>query len=149
MVQPLGTLPKILEIEAMIIFLLHLVFFTSNHLPLVESINLISSSPPSGSLMTLGSKVRLSCSSDSPWFFCLWHSPDGGKQCAIQESSPTSVCTSSPQLVLWGTTRTCGVTIHSITKQDHGDWLCLLSDIQEFETKKQTLNIQASYKIRA
>ena len=110
--------------------------------PRVSCMNIVSSSPTSGSLMTLGSQVRLSCSSDSPWFFCLWHSPDGGKQCAIQESSPTSVCTSSPQLVLWGTTRTCGVTIHSITKQDHGNWVCLLSDIREFDSRKQFINLQ-------
>ena len=45
---------------------------------------LVHSSPPAGTITPEGSPLSLSCSSSSPWFFCLWHSPRGDKQCAIQ-----------------------------------------------------------------
>ena len=55
----------------------------------VTGMTLTSTSPMAGTITTEGSPLTLSCASSSKWFFCLWHSPVGGKQCAIQEDQVT------------------------------------------------------------
>ena len=50
-----------------------------------RGMEMVSRLPRLGTITREGSPLTLSCSSSSPWFFCLWHSPVGGKQCAIQE----------------------------------------------------------------
>ena len=50
-----------------------------------RGMEMVSRLPKLGTITREGSPLTLSCSSSSPWFFCLWHSPVGGKQCAIQE----------------------------------------------------------------
>ena len=50
----------------------------------VMGMEMESTLPLKGTITKEGSPLTLSCSSSSPWFFCLWHSPLGGKQCAIQ-----------------------------------------------------------------
>ena len=50
-----------------------------------RGMEMVSRLPRLGTITREGSPLTLSCSSSSPWFFCLWHSPIGGKQCAIQE----------------------------------------------------------------
>ena len=52
----------------------------------VMGMEMESTLPSKGTITKEGSPLTLSCSSSSPWFFCLWHSPLGGKQCAIQEA---------------------------------------------------------------
>jgi hypothetical protein len=47
----------------------------------------ISTSPPAGQIIKQGMPVTLSCASNVNWFFCVWRSPGGGKQCAIQETT--------------------------------------------------------------
>ena len=58
----------------------------------VLGMEMVSRLPMKGTITKEGSPLTLSCSSSSPWFFCLWHSPLGGKQCAIQEAQVIS-CT--------------------------------------------------------
>ena len=58
----------------------------------VMGMEMESTLPLKGTITKEGSPLTLSCSSSSRWFFCLWHSPLGGKQCAIQEAQVIS-CT--------------------------------------------------------
>lgn len=61
-------------------------------------INVINATPPDGTLVKVGRTVRLSCRTDASWFFCVWKSPNGGKQCAINEERPTSVCSGDERI---------------------------------------------------
>merc|ERR1712180_496648 len=98
-------------------------------------LDLVSYLPGPGTITREGSPLTLSCSSSSPWFFCLWHSPVGDKECAIQESEVTSVCGEEGDLRTLHTqshSSTCQLELHQVTREDHGHWMCLLNDIQEF-----------------
>ena len=57
----------------------------------VVGMEMVSRLPMKGTITKEGSPLTLSCASSAPWFFCLWHSPVGGKQCAIQEDQVTPV----------------------------------------------------------
>ena len=41
-------------------------------------------SPESSTMVLEGESLVMSCEADLPWFLCVWTSPLGGKQCAIQ-----------------------------------------------------------------
>jgi hypothetical protein len=47
----------------------------------------IGTNPPDGQIIKQGQTVTLTCSTNVNWFFCVWRSPGGGKQCAIQETT--------------------------------------------------------------
>ena len=57
----------------------------------VLGMEMVSRLPMKGTITKEGSPLTLSCASSAPWFFCLWHSPVGGKQCAIQEDQVAPV----------------------------------------------------------
>ena len=46
--------------------------------------NITKTSPESSTMVPEGEFLVLSCEADQPWFLCVWTSPLGGKQCAIQ-----------------------------------------------------------------
>jgi len=91
-------------------------------------LELVSYLPQAGSITREGSPLSLSCSSSSPWFFCLWHSPVGGKQCAIQENHTQA--------------QECSLRIERLAREDHGTWMCLLNDIKEFDTVKASVYVE-------
>ena len=53
-------------------------------------------------IYTPGQALTLHCHTDTPWFLCVWTSSSGGKQCAIQERSVSSVCAGDPRIVISG-----------------------------------------------
>ena len=53
-------------------------------------------------ICTPAQAVTLHCHTDTPWFLCVWTSSSGGKQCAIQERSVSSVCAGDPRIVMSG-----------------------------------------------
>merc|ERR1711962_432909 len=107
-------------------------------------LELVSYLPGRGTITREGSPLSLSCSSSSPWFFCVWHSPVGGKQCAIQEGQVASVCGQEGEgRSLYSSSRTeCSLYIERLGREDHGKWMCLLNDIQEFDTVKSTVSVE-------
>ena len=83
----------------------------------------------------------LSCASESPWFFCVWESPQGARLCSVQ-SRETGAVTSSEcgeaegRLGLAGNTTECRVTIQRLQIEDSGQWTCALTD-NNMDTVKQ------------
>ena len=69
----------------------------------VMSIRIMDTSPPSR-LVEEGGTVSFLCQTDRRWFLCLWTSPLGDKQCAIQESEEgaSQVCQGDPRIMVQG-----------------------------------------------
>lgn len=125
-----------------------------------RSIQIISSHPQTSTIVPEGSNITLSCSSSVPWFFCLWNSPRNEKQCAIQEDEVRGVCSraslsSSPSLEpdddsdshlsvykLSGARRTCSLFVDAVSREMHGEWMCLLNEISQFNSVKHTVQLQ-------
>merc|ERR1719483_751391 len=108
----------------------------------ISSIHITSISPLPRTIIPEGSKLTISCSSSTPWFFCLFHSPMGDKQCAIQESEVSSVCSSDTLLSLSGESSTCSLHIARVTRSMHGGWMCLLNEIKQFGSVKTIVNVE-------
>ena len=106
------------------------------------SISVLSTQPSPGTITLEGSNLTISCSSSIPWFFCLFHSPMGDKQCAIQESEVNSVCSSDTLLSLSGESSTCSLHIARVTRHMHGGWMCLLNEISQFDSVKTIINVE-------
>ena len=106
------------------------------------SISVISTNPPPGKIIPEGSNLTISCSSSEPWFFCLFHSPMGDKQCGIQESEVSSVCSSDTLLSLSGESSTCSLDIARVTRDMHGGWMCLLNEIEQFDSVKTIVRVE-------
>ena len=60
---------------------------------ILKRFQVIGTNPPDGQIIKQGQTVTLTCSTNVNWFFCVWKSPDGGKQCAIQQEATTQVKT--------------------------------------------------------
>merc|ERR1719445_646030 len=80
------------------------------------------------------SRLSLYCHTDSAWFLCVWTSPRGDKQCAIQESGVSSVCAGDPRIRITGTSHSCGISVTNVTTEDWGSWMSLVQDGEYFET---------------
>jgi hypothetical protein len=107
----------------------------------------ISQSSASSSLVAEGSNTTLTCATDAPWFFCLWNSPHNDRHCAIQESTPVSVCTSRDEdlVLLTGTPTSCTLHVTAANAAaHHGDWMCLLNDIRDFETVRGRVGLEVA-----
>ena len=46
--------------------------------------NITKTSPERSTMVAEGESLVMSCEANQPWFLCVWTSPLGGKQCAIQ-----------------------------------------------------------------
>ena len=108
----------------------------------LTAISIISTQPRPDRIITEGSNVTISCTSSMPWFFCLFHSPMGDKQCAIQESEVSSVCSSDSLLSLSGELSTCSLHIARVTRDMHGGWMCLLNEISHFDSVKTIVKVE-------
>ena len=107
-------------------------------------INIIRKSPPDGSIIKVGHEVRLSCETDQRWFFCTWKSPDGRKQCGIQQTNPEQVCASEPRIRLDPRSRSCDIVIKDVRPADFGTWMCLVQDGENFETDRRNVAIEVA-----
>ena len=90
------------------------------------------------------SRLSLYCHTDTPWFLCVWTSPRGDKQCAIQEHSVSSVCAGDERIVISGGDTTCSITINNVTARDWGNWMCLVQDGEEFQKDIKYINVQVA-----
>eukprot|EP00092_Neocalanus_flemingeri_P070795 GFUD01086924.1.p1 GENE.GFUD01086924.1~~GFUD01086924.1.p1 ORF type:complete len:574 (+),score=114.66 GFUD01086924.1:113-1834(+) len=108
----------------------------------ISSISIVTTLPRPGTITPEGSNLTISCSSSVPWFFCLFNSPMGDKQCAIQESEVNSVCSSDTLLSLSGESSTCSLDIARVTRHMHGGWMCLLNEISQFDSVKTIVKVE-------
>ena len=72
----------------------------------------------------------------------LFRGPRGDKQCAIQESSPQSVCPNDNRILLEGGRQNCDIVIRNVQPQDYGDWTCFVSDSVDFDNDKGTISLE-------
>ena len=87
------------------------------------------------------------CFKDSISFYLkkhpfLFRGPRGDKQCAIQESSPQSVCPNDNRILLEGGRQNCDIVIRNVQPQDYGDWTCFVSDSVDFDNDKGTISLE-------
>jgi len=66
----------------------------------------------------------------------------GDKQCGIQESEVSSVCSSDTLLSLSGVSSTCSLDIARVTRDMHGGWMCLLNEIEQFDSVKTIVRVE-------
>merc|ERR1719150_3516128 len=101
---------------------------------------------PGDRMVWEGSRLELGVRTDSAWFLCVWTSPSGDKQCAIQESGVSSVCAGDPRIVIRGDSQTCGITVTNVTTEDWGRWMCLVQDGEDFHTHRKYINVEVATK---
>jgi len=99
---------------------------------------------PGDTMVWEGSRLELGVRTDSAWFLCVWTSPSGDKQCAIQESGVSSVCAGDPRIVIRGNSQTCGITVYNVTTEDWGRWMCLVQDGEDFNTHRKYINVEVA-----
>ena len=110
--------------------------------------NVINKSPPDGRIVKLGRDINLSCRTDNRWFFCIWNSPSGNKQCAIQENTPQNVCKGDPRIMLMGGLNNCEIHLRNVGPQDHGQWTCMVTDPVKFDNDKETISLEVGQQAR-
>ena len=99
---------------------------------------------PGDTMVWQDSRLELGVRTDSAWFLCVWTSPRGDKQCAIQESGVSSVCAGDPRIVIRGDSQTCGITVYNVTTEDWGRWMCLVQDGEYFKTHRKYVNVEVA-----
>ena len=107
--------------------------------------SIMKSSPEKSTMVREGESLFMSCEADLPWFLCVWTSPQGGKQCAIQEGeATTSVCQGDPRVQLEGGPTSCTVRVFGVQREDRGNWMCLLQDGENFQTDRKLLEVEVA-----
>merc|ERR1712130_613596 len=81
--------------------------------------------------------VELSCSSNSPWFFCVWEGPRGDRVCSLRSAIKTgggSMCGQNEKMEIKGNASSCSLVLPRPELHDHGSWTCAISDDKSLET---------------
>ena len=99
---------------------------------------------PGDPVVGAGEVMELEVRTDTAWFLCVWTSPSGDKQCAIQESGVSSVCAGDERIRITGTSHTCGITVTNVTTGDWGRWMCLVQDGEYFNTHRKYMNVEVA-----
>jgi len=107
-----------------------------------NAIKIVSTEPPNYHIVKNGDSIKLSCKTSAQWFFCLWKGPGGLKQCAIQQQRPETVCVEDPRIRLTGGPNFCDVEISRVTPSDHGNWDCLVNEIQEVSSAQARIALE-------
>ena len=95
-------------------------------------------------ILSSNMEVSLSCTSTSPWFFCVWEGPDGDRACALREKmgeQGNSLCGEQGRLEVRGNSSMCTLVIHNPQLSDHGEWTCAVSDDSSLETVKDYIQL--------
>ena len=82
----------------------------------------------------------LTCSSDNPWFICVWESPSGERLCSVQgrdgQVTNDQACGDGDgHLSLHANITHCSLSIETIGLMDTGTWTCALTDHNMDTTK--------------
>ena len=107
-----------------------------------RGIKVLKTSPSDGTIVKTGQSLRLSCRTNSKWFFCVWRGPGGDKQCAIQESSPQSVCPNDNRIILQGGSNNCDIVLRNARAEDYGEWMCLVSDSVDLDSDRSSVSLE-------
>ena len=100
---------------------------------------------PSKLLLKEGESANISCTSDQPWFFCLWRHPSGTKKCSLKEDGQyRSVCLGMENMSVHGDGNTCQLNMKNITVDDHGMYMCLLNQAELFHTDRAYVNVEVA-----
>ena len=100
---------------------------------------------PSKLLIKEGESANISCTSDLPWFFCLWRHPSGTKKCSLQEDGQyRSVCQGMENMGVHGDGNTCQLEMKNITVDDHGAYMCLLNQAELFHTDRAFVSVEVA-----
>ena len=100
---------------------------------------------PSSLMVRQGDNVTLTCSATQPWFLCLWVHPSGDKLCSIQEDGDHStVCQGVPGAELIVSGHSCHVLLTSVSEEDAGDWMCLLSQTGVYHTDREITHLEVA-----
>merc|ERR1712130_1087329 len=100
--------------------LLLVAFFSGT---IVEAIQ-VTSSTGTGSVMKSGETFELSCSSNQPWFLCIWEGPGGlSCQCQTEEGGVGSFCGQDSRMHLSGSSSLCTMTINNVRPEDAGRYI--------------------------
>ena len=142
------------------IFLFILLFVSCLHAKLS-----ITSATPSGTIFKSGESMQLQCSSNNPWFLCIWETPSTQKeikdtkfklinnklsggiscQCQLQNGVTTSACNGDSRVQLSGTGNTCSMSISGgVSGEDAGGYKCVLSDSADFQTTSRSIDALVS-----
>ena len=125
--------------------MLTFILTTSLLLWTIEAMNIVNSAPYNATIIREGDSLALSCNADLPWFLCVWTSPHGEKQCAIQEENKTtSVCQGDPRVHLEGGPTSCTVSVPDVQREDRGTWMCLLQDGENFQPAQKLLEVEVA-----
>ena len=111
-----------------------------------EKIEIVRTTPTS-LLVKQGDSANISCTSDQPWFFCLWRHPTGTKKCSLQEEGQyRSVCSGGPlnNMSVHGDGNTCQLEMNNITVADHGEYMCLLNQAEVFHTDRAVVRVEVA-----
>ncbi len=110
--------------------------------PVGGNIAVISAEPRNGTIIRQGDSVRLSCRTNTRWFFCVWKGPGDKKQCAIQERMPQNVCQGDNRITLEGGSNNCDIILRDVRTEDFGAWMCLVTDPVKFNSDKQKIALE-------
>ena len=108
----------------------------------VESIKI--SRGPGDLMVGAGERMELEVVTDTAWFLCVWTSPRGDKECAIQERGVSSVCAGDPRIRITGTTNTCAISVNNVTTEDWGSWMCIVQDGEHFKTDRKYVKAEVA-----
>ena len=128
-----------------VFFLLISICLQSSVVCVKESRIQIIETAPSELMIREGESSTLSCTSDHPWFFCVWVHPSGSKKCSLaEEGEYKSVCEGVDNIRVRGDGNTCQLDIMNITQEDHGEYMCLLSQAEVFHTDRVFVNVEVA-----
>ena len=100
---------------------------------------------PSKLLIKEGESANISCTSNEPWFFCLWRHPSGTKKCSLMEDGQyRSVCLGMENMSVHGDGNICQLNMKNITVDDHGVYMCLLNQAELFHTDRAYVNVEVA-----
>ena len=112
-----------------------------------NEISILNRSPRDGTIVKEGSSVRLSCRTDTRWFFCLWRSPAQEKSCAIQQSAnspPFSVCEADERIQIRPGVTNCDLVIEGVRAEDFGGWMCVVNEPEAFDSAKAVVKLEVA-----
>ena len=54
------------------------------------------------------------------------------------------MCAGDPRLQFLGSSNKCGIKIEHVTEEDHGTWMCLVNDAENFEADKVKMEVEVA-----
>jgi len=103
----------------------------------------ITDSSQSGQIFKSGENMVLQCTSNIPWFLCVWKTSRGlSCSCQLQNGVTSSACRGDTRVSTSGSGNTCTLTINgAVSEEDAGDYRCTLADSEDIQTVSKSMQI--------